>query len=276
MTTTVDIQPVTATAPEGHDERMAALADARAAGEHSPVPPAEAPATTGERPEFLPEKFKTVEDMAKAYAELEKRLGQAGAGQEPPAAEGTQEAPQLTPEVAGETSVDDAAKAAADAGIDYGSLYDEYLSGGSLTEESYSKLEQSGIPRDVVDAYIAGQEAQAEIQRGKLLEGIGGEAAYASMVQWAQENLSQEEIQAYDRVVTGNDLEMVKIAVAGLHAKYSSDNPASPRLINGGSAHGLDSFQSWSQVTEAMKDPRYQKDPAYQRSVQDKIGRSQL
>jgi hypothetical protein len=31
---------------------------------------------TQERPEWLPEKFKSAEDMAQAYAELEKRMGQ--------------------------------------------------------------------------------------------------------------------------------------------------------------------------------------------------------
>ena len=31
---------------------------------------------TTERPEWLPEKFKSAEDMAQAYAELEKRMGQ--------------------------------------------------------------------------------------------------------------------------------------------------------------------------------------------------------
>ena len=37
----------------------------------------ELPQEQSDRPEWLPEKFKSPEDMSKAYAELEKKLGQA-------------------------------------------------------------------------------------------------------------------------------------------------------------------------------------------------------
>lgn len=265
MVDTVDI-PVNETgAPAGHDERMAALVDARQSGQPDP---AQTPAATKDRPEWLPEKFDSVEDMAKAYKELESKLGQ------PKPAEAA--APAVTTEQAESTTVEEAAKVAQAAGIDYNGLYDEYVNGGQLSEDSYAKLAASGIPKEVVDAYISGQEAQAEIQRTQLLADVGGEAAYGEMVKWAKSNLSEAEVAAYDRVVTGTDLDMIKIAIAGLHAKYTGANPASPRLISGNQNVSADVFQSWSQVTEAMKDPRYQKDPAYQEAVQAKIGRSQL
>ena len=38
---------------------------------------AELPQDQSDRPEWLPEKFKSAEDMAQAYSELEKKLGQA-------------------------------------------------------------------------------------------------------------------------------------------------------------------------------------------------------
>jgi hypothetical protein len=267
MVDSVDIQPNVIESPEGHDERMAALIDARQSGQPDPAKP-EAVAKTGDRPEWLPEKFSSVEDMAKAYKELESKLGQ------PKPAEAT--ATAVTTEQAESTTVEDAAKVAQAAGIDYNGLYDEYVNGGQLSEESYNKLAQSGIPKDIVDAYIAGQEAQAEVQRTQLLADVGGESAYGEMVKWAQGNMSKPEVEAYDRVVSGNDLEMIKIAISGLHAKYMSANPASPRLLSGSQNVMADAFQSWSQVTAAMKDPRYTKDPAYQAAVQEKIGRSQL
>ncbi len=40
-------------------------------------PETELPQEQEDRPQWLPEKFKSAEDMAKAYSELEKKLGQA-------------------------------------------------------------------------------------------------------------------------------------------------------------------------------------------------------
>ena len=37
-----------------------------------------------------------------------------------------------------------------------------------------------------------------------------------------------------------------------------------------------DAFESIAQVTEAMSDPRYDKDPAYRASVEKKIARSSV
>jgi hypothetical protein len=42
----------------------------------------------------------------------------------------------------------------------------------------------------------------------------------------------------------------------------------------GSSEH--DTFANWAQVKQAMSDPRYEKDPAYRKGVEEKIGRSQL
>ena len=37
-----------------------------------------------------------------------------------------------------------------------------------------------------------------------------------------------------------------------------------------------DSFGSVAQVTEAMNDPRYSKDPAFRKEVEDKLARSSV
>jgi len=48
----------------------------RVAPDGTVIGPAETPKPEGERPEWLPEKFKTPEDLAKSYKELERKLGQ--------------------------------------------------------------------------------------------------------------------------------------------------------------------------------------------------------
>ena len=45
--------------------------------EQQQQPETELPQEENDRPQWLPEKFKSAEDMAQAYSELEKKLGQA-------------------------------------------------------------------------------------------------------------------------------------------------------------------------------------------------------
>ena len=49
-----------------------------------------------------------------------------------------------------------------------------------------------------------------------------------------------------------------------------------PNLVKGKASTSVDTFESWAQVTEAMKDPRYTKDPAYQAEIQSKLRNSNL
>jgi hypothetical protein len=69
----------------------------------------------------------------------------------------------------------------------------------------------------------------------------------------------------------------VKMAVSGLHARYSTTEGREPKLIGGRAPKGnTDKFESTAQLVAAMSDPRYSNDPAYQRKVQDKLGRSSI
>ena len=75
-------------------------------------------------------------------------------------------------------------------------------------------------------------------------------------------------------MVDSGNIDQAKFAVQGLMAK-SGANPKQPNLFEGTSdTVSKDAFQSVSQVTDAMNDPRYEKDPSYRKMVEDKIGRS--
>ena len=54
-----------------------------------------------------------------------------------------------------------------------------------------------------------------------------------------------------------------------------TNNPTQPSLFEGTSdVTPNDAYESVSQVTDAMNDPRYEKDPAYRKKVTDKLARS--
>lgn len=246
-----------------HDELMAAKYDGV-----TPNDPVVPPAVTPEvRPEWLPEKFKSPEELSKAYAELEKKLGtppkEPDDGINPP--EGADPA----------TKVDPAKAIVADAGLDLDLLSNEFAESGELGADSYAKLEAAGIPRGMVDAYIEGQMAIAHNLRAEAFTVAGGETNYNAMTQWAAVNMSASEQAAFNQTVSSSNADQVKFAVSGLKARYEAVNGSDPSLMGGeGSNIGAEVFESWAQVKDAMKDPRYAKDPAYRGQVEQKLGRS--
>ena len=228
---------------------------------------------TQSKPEGLPEKFNSVDELVKSYSELEKKLGE----QSQPTEKSVD--PVSKAELKGQpkSDLDIATKAVDSAGLNMESLSEEYAKEGKLADGSYKSLEKAGIPKDYVDRFIAGQQAIADQQSSSVKEMVGGTQAYDTMSEWAGQNLSETEKTAYNSAVNSKDLEAVKLAVVGLKARYAQSTGSEPKLVEGkASASGEQGFQSWAQVTQAMSDPRYAKDPAYQTEVKNKLANSKL
>ena len=226
------------------------------------------------RPEWLPEKFKNAEDMAKAYGELENKLGQSENNNN----KDSEPKKEETKKDDADLSIDKAEKAVENAGLDMSSLQQEYNEGGQLADKSYDALEKAGIPKDYVDAFIKGQEAIAQQTSNTLKQEVGGAESYNNMMTWASENLSEAEVNAYNSTVNGKDIEATKLAIAGLNARFKNAEGVEPNLQTGNrpSTSNAPGYRSWAEVTQAMSDERYTKDDAYRADVQNKIKNSQL
>ena len=97
------------------------------------------------------------------------------------------------------------------------------------------------------------------------------------MANWAADNMTDEEKTAYNSAVNSKDIETAKLAVVGLKAKFEKANGNEPTLVEGkATVSGQDGYKSWAEVTRAMSDARYAKDPAYQALVQEKLAKSDL
>jgi hypothetical protein len=250
-------------APEGHEAAMLAKADAALTPPSSEQPAAPA-AGAKEIPDWVPEKFRSAEDpmkaMADAYAALEAKQG----GK-----------PEGTPEVP--ASAQEAQAQVEAMGLDFNAFSTEYAQNGELSTATYDALEKAGVPKEIVDAYIAGQEAQAQAMITDIQGQFGGAEGYSQMVGWAASNMSKQEITAFNKVMDGGDVDSIKLAITGLQAKYKSAVGDEPSLLNGGNGDDQgDAFRSTAEITAAMSDPRYAKDAAYRADVQAKIGRSNV
>lgn len=229
-----------------------------------------------ERPGWLPEKFKSPEDMANAYSELEKKLGKGEARDEKPSTDDVSD--EVTPQDDTNTTEDEAREQVEKAGLDFDELSAKYWEKGSIEEADYAKLEKAGIPRHMVDQFAEGQKAVVQLERQEAFNLVGGEDSYTEMVQWAANNLTDKEIATYDKAVNGNDKAARQMAIKGLSARFKGDSGYEPgRTVGGkGGRGGQDVYESVAELQSDMNDPRYSKDPAYIRKVEAKLARSNI
>lgn len=225
------------------------------------------------RPEWLPEKFKDPAELARAYAELEKKLGQPPAPTEgQPAGQPT--APQSGPKDGLKLEEQQAQDAVAKAGFDYAALQQEFEEVGGLKPETFAKLEQAGIPKPMVEAFIEGQKALAAQFEQSIHASVGGTENFTKLQQWANTNLTPAEKAAINAAVDSGNVETVKLAYSGLKARFDASFGSSGEQVQGGPAAALDVYESHAQMTADIRDPRYSRDPAFRARVEAKIGRS--
>ena len=121
------------------------------------------------------------------------------------------------------------------------------------------------------------QETLTEAQAQELFKMVGGEKAYQSMINWAGQNLSQEEIQMYDAVMGRGDPNAIFFAVQALSNKYTDAVGNDGQLLTGRSTtEATNVFRSQAELVQAMSDSRYDSDPAYRQDVMRRLDNSNL
>lgn len=233
--------------------------------------PVVAPAAA-ERPAWLPEKFKTAEDLARSYGELEKRLGApaaaAPAATAPAANAALTLTPAATPAVAPVTASKLLDSAYAEAEGDT----------KAVAAATYDALAKAGLDRTTVDTMVEGKRALFTQQKSDVHAAVGGADAYAAMAAWAiGGGFTASEMTAYNSVMSTGNPDIMKVAAAGLAHRHAAAVGSEGTLVGGvpGSVkNGEVAFKSMTEQTAAINDPRYKRDPAYRESVSRRIALS--
>lgn len=225
----------------------------------------EAPATVAEdnqsaRPDWLPEKFNSPEDLAKSYTELEKKLS----------------APKDDTDT-NDTAIDDVStENKENTTPTFDKFAEEYAAGGALSDDSFVELEQMGYPKTMVETYLKGMQTSQEADAEAVMATAGGSDGYQDLTDWARGNMPSNELEVYNQMVS-NGTDNAKMAVEWLMSKREAAGDTEPNLLSGKAQAGSkDEFRSTAQVVAAMKDPRYGKDTAYTKDVEEKLGRSSV
>lgn len=264
---------------EDHDAAMAAkYREQQQAGSGAAVNPGDNPPVKDEpkeRPDHIPEKFwdaekgeVRVDELAKSYAELEKKNAQKPAPGTGETNDGTQEGDdgkqnEADPYVAGVKAFSSLREQATEA----------LTKGEPLTDEMYAGFEKHGLSREDIDAWVAGQEAIGTLAKMEVFAEVGGEDHYKAMIEWAKANFDEKEVEVYDRDIHSWDKAVRLAAVRGLAARFEQANGKNGRNVtnNGAGKRGPQGFASGAEMREAMKNPKYAKDPAYREEVARKV-----
>jgi hypothetical protein len=239
--------------------------------------------------ELLAGKYKSVQDLEQAYKELQAKLSR---GETIPPEEGEADAEAEDDAEEEEAPAGNAREIYGDliggkldeAGIDFGDMNTRWQKSGTLESEDYDQLAEAGFSRDMVDAYLSGLQYKAAQDTAlttkevtSIKASLGGEAEYNKMIEWAGSNLAPDEVEGFNQIINTQPMSAVKMAISGLHARYTAAEGREPKLIGGRAPKGnTDKFESTAQLVAAMSDPKYSTDPAYQRKVQEKLGRSSI
>ena len=242
-----------------------------------------------EQEKLLAGKYKDAEELESAYIELQRKLGSSD-GENLDDENDSQEETEDDTEEDNPFENDTTAQAIFQAA-------NEWEDDGELTPETMEALSQMDS-KDLVEAYYRIQEYAPLAEERGLLDtetaeptestgltdsnindiqnAVGGEQAYNQMIQWAGENFTPQEIQAYDNALEAGNMDNINLALQALYYRYTDSVGVEGDMIQGKAAAAVDGFRSQAEVVRAMGDPRYEDDPAYRQDVYNKLERSNL
>lgn len=160
-------------------------------------------------------------------------------------------------------------------GLSFDEFAEEYQATGTLSPESINKLEQAGYPKAMVDAYIAGLEAQAS----KFVDTVKSYAdgKWDNIVELVKTQ-GQEAIDGFNATLNTGNLSQIKLMINGLLAQHKTQFGTSNPLVTGmpTATTSQSGFTSKQEMVTAMADKRYGRDMSYTREVQTKVKMSNI
>ena len=241
---------------------------------------------------MLAGKYKSAEELETAYLELQKKLGESPASTAEDTAEPAQEFEfygedgSVNYETANEVYGEQLGNTFKDNDIDPFEMNKHFVeNNGTLSDEMYDKLGQAGLSKSLVDSYLKGVREEvgfdapaatltdAEIADVKSI--ANGEEGYQSLMNWAGNNLSKEDQDNYDQVLTTGNKTAIKFAVKALMGQYEDANGRDSKIVTGKESP-QESYRSMAEVVRDMNKPEYTQDQAFRDDVLRKLSASNL
>jgi len=249
------------------------------------------------------EKFKSTEDLAKSYAELQRKFTQ-NQQQKPETQEKAEES--TTDEINWPESIEnytfevgekfygtEVATALQNAEVNPVEMCEKFYAGEDVSNYVSDIVEKGGLPRDLVERYLEGsrvraglnlesaQKVMTDAEEQQIKDELGGDAAFNQIADWAGKNLNPETLKAYNETIDGGNPDSIRWAVRSLQIEMANPNAViEPKLIGGGDVPSQTTFTSQQQVLDALSKTNdkgqkiYDLDGTYRDSVKEMLKRS--
>jgi hypothetical protein len=212
-------------------------------------------------------KFKSQEDLLKAYEELQKKLGQ---GEQEEETEGTSEGQ----EEAAPQDFQALTQAA-----------DEYAQGKGLSDDTVKSLAEQlkADPEKFIREYEAfytqnagryqQQQQLAQNEANEIMAIAGGPDGYQEMVQWASGNLDPSEVEAFNSITDSGNAPAIRFAVSALKDRYKAAEGFEGQMVSGrtSSNTGIKPYRSTAELARDIANPLYSTDPAFRTDVEERL-----
>lgn len=220
--------------------------------------------------ELIGGKFKSQEDLLKAYQELEKSRSKESSEEE------TEETSEEQPEAKEEPTEEAPSET-----VKYmGELSKEFEEKGELTEEAIdnlSKMETKDLIKNYLEYYGKAQanQQQQTVQAEeltKIKDSVGGEEQYSELTRWGADNLSEAEINDFNAVTNSGSVAAIKFAVESLNNRYkASEGYEAPMVTGGKASSNVKPYRSQAELARDISSPLYQSDPAFRMDVEQRL-----
>ena len=232
-------------------------------------------------------KFKSPYELAKAYSELQKKLGERSGEQ---SQETAQAEPESTPQEAGSYTSEQAAErygsaaveSLAEKGVDLGAVMTKADQGQDISEHYEALAETFNVSKEVVETFVQKSSAaptaaagMSDADSAAIVSELGGQQQFDALQAWGRDNMSEAEKASYNAAVDSGNAEAVRWALKSLQARQGLiQQDTEPQLYGGGApAADRQVFQSQQQVLDAMNKKNdmgqrlYDVDEAYRNKV---------
>jgi hypothetical protein len=225
-----------------------------------------------EQEEFtVPEKFqgKSLEDVVKAYIELEKMKGGGP--------EVSQEGEEPSQEVPSEEKSDDKSDEDIKDNVDVSKFEEKYLKEGSLSEEDYAELEKLGYNKQVVDEHIEYVEWKREKAINEVLSPIGlDKETFKEMTTWLAQTKAPEEINEINAALASAPKVAQQALIKGLYAEYKAGGNPDVIHTNSKQTQPSKGYQTQEEFFKDVGSPEYQNNPKFRAKVEAKMAMSDI
>ena len=225
-------------------------------------------------------KYDNAQELEKAYIELEKKLGQQSNESKEEAVEETKSSNPLTTDGAKREQEDKGVEPTESTVLE--DLWQDAISkeGRYRKEnvEALEKMDAKEVARLHLEYRAANSNRDLSESDVQQLQGIvGGKENYTNMMDWAVQNLGEQEVNMFDTVMERGDPLAAFFAVRSLAYRYNDAVGYDGKVVTGkASKSDNDVFKSQAEVVAAMGDPKYDNDPAFRRAIMEKLDRSNI